>query len=137
MNDLPQTWKLFADGRTMITGCSTDFSTTDSTEKNRPPMQKNYMYNFARRTQNWSHDNWRTSSIRRLFKLNNRPPAQKKYILAWQTQNWSTDKNKGRHRPRQRLVHIDYRQTNSIFAGQTVMKDLIVSIFIIDMKGYI
>lgn len=29
LNDLPQTLKLFADGRTMIKCCSTDYSTTE------------------------------------------------------------------------------------------------------------
>lgn len=33
LNDQQQTKKLFADGWTMIKGCSTDYSTTDSTEK--------------------------------------------------------------------------------------------------------
>lgn len=59
LNDQQQTKKLFADGWTMIKGCSTDYSTTDSTEKKiRPPVQKNYKYNSTRRTQNWSDDNW-------------------------------------------------------------------------------
>lgn len=33
LNDQQQTKKMFADGWTMIKGCSTDYSKTDSTEK--------------------------------------------------------------------------------------------------------
>lgn len=81
--------KLSANGRTMMEGCSTDYSTTVSTEE--------------------------TGRRRR-----------KKYNLVPRTQNRSTDKKKGRYRPRQWLISWRLLPNNPIFASKTVSQFSIV-----------